>query len=95
MSTDFSWYHNVIHSAFHRQWAQPKGVVGSGLSTLVSVTIAPNGTILNAHIASQSGNRSLDSSVNRALHSVRKIQALPASLAAKGNYTIKIRFKLD
>ena len=93
---DLSSYHRLIHDAFHSHWRQPKSLPSGSASyqTKVKITIARDGTIVNTAIVKPSGNPVMESSVWRAVQSVRRIAPLPVHIES-ANYSVVINFQLD
>src|SRR5437764_5287628 len=74
-----SWYGNMLHDRFYREWAQPTTVVASGakLSALAKIRIEKNGRITDFKIVRSSGNVVVDESVEAGGEKVTPAHAPP------------------
>jgi len=92
-----SWYGNMLHDRFYREWAQPTTVVASGakLSALAKIRIEKDGRISDFKIVRSSGNVVVDDSVEAVGKKVTRVDALPAGIATGGHYDVNINFALN
>jgi TonB family protein len=92
-----SWYGNMLHDRFYRDWAQPVTVVASGakLSALVKIRIEKDGRISDFKIVRSSGNVVVDESVQAVGKKVTRVDALPAGIGNGGHYDVNINFALN
>jgi TonB family protein len=92
-----SWYGNMLHDRFYREWAQPTTVVASGakLSALAKVRIEKDGRISDFKIVRSSGNVVVDESVEAVGRKVTRVDALPAGIGNGGHYDVNINFALN
>ena len=92
-----SWYANMLHDRFYREWAQPTTVVASGakLSALAKIRIEKDGRISDFKIVQSSGNVVVDESVEAVGKKVTRVDALPAGIATGGHYDVNINFALN
>jgi TonB family protein len=92
-----SWYGNMLHDRFYREWAQPTTVVASGakLSALAKIRIERDGRISDFKIVRSSGNVVVDESVAAAGKKVTRVDALPAGIGNGGHYDVNINFALN
>jgi len=60
-------YASIVKSVYDRAWTLPDNVAGENENVKVSVTIASDGTVINARILTPSGDAALDASVQRTL----------------------------
>jgi TonB family protein len=92
-----SWYGNMLHDRFYREWAQPTTVVASGakLSALVRIRIEKDGRISDFKIVRPSGNVVVDESVEAVGKKVTRVDALPAGIGSGGHYDVNISFALN
>ena len=92
-----SWYGNMLHDRFYREWAQPTTVVASGakLSALAKIRIEKDGRISDFKIVQSSGNVVVDDSVEAVGKKVTRVDALPAGIATGGHYDVNINFALN
>jgi TonB family protein len=96
-SSEFGWYHTLIHDRFYSQWDQPTSIFDSSRSFVctLQIRIDPNGKISGVKVVRSSGNVIMDDSVMAAAQRVVQIDPLPAALAAGGAYTVNINFELQ
>jgi len=92
-----SWYGNMLHDRFYREWAQPTTVVASGakLSALAKIRIEKDGRISDFKIVRSSGNVVVDESVEAIGRKVTRVDALPAGIGNSGHYDVNINFALN
>ena len=92
-----SWYGNMLHDRFYREWAQPTTVVASGakLSALAKIRIEKDGRISDFKIVRSSGNVVVDESVEAVGRKVTRVDALPAGIENGGHYDVNINFALN
>jgi colicin import membrane protein len=92
-----SWYGNMLHDRFYREWAQPTTVVASGakLSALAKVRIEKDGRISDFKIVRSSGNVVVDESVEAVGRKVTRVDALPAGIGNGGHYDVNVNFALN
>jgi TonB family protein len=96
-STNASWYGNMLHDRFYREWAQPTTVLASGakLSALAKVRIEKDGRIADFKIVRSSGNVVVDESVQAVGKKVTRVDPLPAGIGGGGHYEVNINFALN
>jgi protein TonB len=96
-SSEFGWYHSLIHDRFYSQWDQPTSIFDSSKSFVctLQIRIEPNGKISGVKVVRSSGNVIMDDSVMAAANRVLQIDPPPAALAAGGAYTVNINFELQ
>lgn len=92
-----SWYGNMLHDRFYREWEQPTTVVVSGakLSALAKIRIEKDGRISDFKIVRSSGNVVVDESVEAVGKKVTRVDALPAGIGSGGHYDVNINFALN
>ncbi len=72
-------YYNHVHERMYAVWQQPSQLKSlPGLSTDVSITVAPDGRITGRTKTRGSGNELMDKSVMDAVNSIKALRALPA-----------------
>jgi TonB family protein len=96
-SSEFGWYHSLIHDRFYSQWDQPTSIFDSSKSFVctLQIRIEPNGKIAGVKVVRSSGNVIMDDSVMAAANRVLQIDPPPTALAAGGAYTVNINFELQ
>jgi outer membrane biosynthesis protein TonB len=92
-----SWYGNMLHDRFYREWEQPTTVVAGGakLSALAKIRIEKDGRISDFKIVRSSGNVVVDESVEALGKKVTWVDALPAGIGSGGHYDVNINFALN
>ena len=92
-----SWYGDMLHDRFYREWAQPTTVVAGGakLSALAKIRIEKDGRISDFKIVRASGNVVVDESVQAVGKKVTRVDALPAGIGNAGHYDVNINFALN
>ena len=92
-----TWYGNMLHDRFYREWEQPTTVVASGakLSALAKIRIEKDGRISDFKIVRSSGNVVVDESVEAVGKKVTRVDALPAGIGSGGHYDVNINFALN
>lgn len=92
-----SWYAEMLHDRFYREWIQPTTVVPSGtqLSALAKIRIEKDGRISEFEIVRSSGNIVVDESVQSVAKRISRVDALPTALASYGHYDVHINFELN
>jgi TonB family protein len=95
-SSQFGWYHELIHDRFYSQWDQPTSIFDSSKSFVctLQIRIERDGKISDVKVVRSSGNVVMDESVMAAAHRVLQIDPLPAGLGG-GAYTVNINFELQ
>ncbi len=93
----FNWYGNMLHDRFFGAWTQPKTAeaTGSRMSALVLLRIEADGRVSKFEIVRSSGNVVVDESVNAVAKRVTAVDPLPAGMAPRGFYEVKINFELN
>src|SRR5208337_175669 len=86
-------YGQVVISIYKSAWITPEDASSENPITLVSVTIASDGSVLESRIIQSSGDASVDRSVQRTLDRVTFIHAFPEGAKEKQR-TYKIKFDL-
>ena len=96
-SANASWYGNMLHDRFYREWAQPTTVVASGakLAALARIRIEKDGRISNFKIVRPSGNIVVDESVVAVGKKVTRVDAPPAGIGNGSHYDVNINFALN
>jgi TonB family protein len=87
-SAAYANYASAVKSVYDQAWMLPD-TIAKDENTTVSVTIASDGTVINARILTPSGDAPVDNSVQRALNRVRFVAPFPEGTADKQRtYTI-------
>jgi TonB family protein len=86
-------YASVVKTVYTEAWILPDSAENDEANVKVSVTIANDGRVTDAHIVDRSGDASVDSSVQRTLDRVRQIEPFPDGATDKER-TYIINFNL-
>ncbi len=87
-------YAQVVKTVYTRAWLVPPEVNDDEATVTASVTIARDGTVLDARIIGQSGNSAVDASVRRTLERVRTIGREFPTGSKETKRTFKLKFNL-
>ena len=89
-----SWYLAQVRNSMYEAWAQPSGLVASGLSVDAEIRVQKDGRVTERRMLRRSGNGVMDRSVEDAMAAVDRLPRLPSEVP--GPYLdIPILFKLD
>ncbi len=90
----FARYYAQVRQKLYAVWNQPAGMgVPAGITASVSIRVMKDGAVTRTEMVTPSGNRVMDESVMKAVKSVSKLDALPASFS--GRYKdIVVEFEL-
>ena len=77
-SAAYANYASVVKSVYDQAWTLPDTVANDDENVKVSVTIASDGTVINARIITASGDAPVDATVQRALERVTFIAPFPS-----------------
>jgi len=86
-------YASIVKSVYTQAWTPPGDTASDDANVKVSVTIANDGRVINAHIVGPSGDGSVDRSVQRTLDRVSQIAPFPDGAKEKER-TYIINFNL-
>jgi TonB family protein len=86
-------YASIVKSVYTQAWTPPDDTASDDANVKVSVTIANDGRVINAHIVGPSGDGSVDRSVQRTLDRVSQIAPFPDGATDKER-TYIINFNL-
>ena len=82
-SVAYANYATIVLSVYTDAWTLPSDSDSDDAIVKVSVTIANDGRVLNAHIVGRSGDKSVDNSVQRTLDRVTEIAPFPDGATEK------------
>ena len=93
-------YADVVKSIYEQAWTLPADTASDDANTKVSVTIASDGTVLNARIITPSGDANVDASIQRTLERVTFIAPFPKDAVEKErtyiiNFNLKAKRMLE
>lgn len=83
----------AIKSIYANAWLLPDGVEDNEATTVASVTIARDGTVVSAHITQFSHDSVVDHSVQATLERVRHVSPLPEN-SKEDERTVRINFNV-
>jgi TonB family protein len=87
-------YASIVKSVYTQAWIPPTDTASDDANVKVSVTIANDGRVINAHIVGRSGDASVDRSVQTTLDRVREIAPFPdGSTDKERTYIINFNLK--
>ncbi len=86
-------YAQTVKSVYEQAWIAPVDVSDDNGITRASVTLARDGSVIDAHIIGMSGNAPVDRSVDRTLERVRFVAPFPDG-AKESRRTFTISFNL-
>jgi protein TonB len=88
-SVSYANYGTVVVSVYHNAWISPDDMANDSAVVKFSVTIASDGTVINARIVTPSGDASVDAAVQQMLNRVASIAPFPEGATEKERtYTI-------
>ena len=83
----------AVKTAYANAWVVPDGVTDDQATTVASVTIARDGTVVSSHITRRSGDAAVDQSVQATLDRVTYAAPLPDD-AKESQRTVTINFNV-
>ena len=87
-------YRDYVKTVYEARWTPPDEASDESTVVVAKITVARDGTVLNASVLTSSGNPILDRSVQRVLNTVKDIgQSFPAA-AKDAQRSFKIKFDL-
>lgn len=93
-SVAYANYADVVRTVYTEAWTLPDDAASDESNVKVSVTIANDGRVLDAHILEKSGDPSMDASVQRTLDRVTELEPFPDGATEKERtYTINFNLK--
>jgi TonB family protein len=91
-SVAYASYKDALGSIYYDAWT-PDGSISDEADALVRITVASDGTVLDARIITRSGDEKMDTSVQRALQRVSSVPALPDKSKVQQEFTIQFNLK--
>jgi TonB family protein len=93
-SAAYADYASVVKTVYTEAWNLPETSASDDANVKVSVTIASDGEVTDAHIVEKSGDSTVDSSVQKTLDRVRQIEPFPpGSTDKERTYIINFNLK--
>jgi TonB family protein len=91
-SAAYASYKDALGSLYYSAWT-PEGAGNDEANTYVKITVASDGTVVNARIITPSGDEKMDASVQRALQQVPSVPPLPDKAKDQQDFTIMFNLK--
>ena len=91
-SASYAPYKDAL-SIYYNAWTAPDGTASDEAITKVKITVAADGTVINARIVTPSGDVQADESVQRALERVPSVPPLPDQSKTEQDFFIKFNLK--
>jgi len=91
-SVAYASYKDALGSIYYNAWT-PEGAANDEANTFVKITVASDGTVINARIVTPSGDEKMDASVQRTLQRVTEVPPLPDKSKVQQDFTIMFNLK--
>jgi TonB family protein len=91
-SVAYASYKDALGSIYYDAW-NPEGAGNDEANTVVRITVAGDGTVINARIITPSGDEKMDASVQRTLQRVTEVPPLPDKSKVQQDFTINFNLK--
>src|ERR1039457_99658 len=91
-SVAYASYKDALGSIYYNAWT-PEGAGNDEANTFVRVTVAGDGSVIDARIITPSGDQKMDESVQRTLQRVPSVPPLPDKSRVQQDFTIKFNLK--
>jgi protein TonB len=91
-SVAYASYKDALGSIYYNAWT-PEGAGNDEANTFVRVTVAGDGSVIDARIITPSGDQKMDESVQRTLQRVPSVPPLPDKSKIQQNFTIMFNLK--
>jgi len=91
-SVAYASYKDALGSLYYNAW-NPEGAGNDEANTYVRITVATDGTVIDARIITPSGDEKMDASVQRALQRVPSVSPLPDQSKVQQEFTIMFNLK--
>jgi TonB family protein len=92
-SVSYASYKDALATIYYNAWALPDNTANDEADTMVKITVASDGTVVNAQIITPSGDAKADASVRRALDRVTSVPPLPAGSKSEQDFVISFNLK--
>jgi TonB family protein len=92
-SESYASYRDALATIYYNAWTTPNGAIGDETDAIVKITVAADGTVINARIITPSGDEKMDDSVRRALDRVPSVPPLPNKSKSEQDFTIDFNLK--
>jgi len=91
-SVAYGSYKDALGSIYYDAWV-PEGGGDDEANTYVRITVAADGTVIDARIITPSGDEKMDNSIRRALQRVTEVPPLPDQSKVQQEFTIMFNLK--
>ena len=92
-SVAYASYRDALATIYYNAWITPNDMANDDAVTTVKITVASDGTVVNARIITPSGDAKSDDSVRRALDRVTSVPPLPDKSQAERDFVISFNLK--
>jgi protein TonB len=92
-SVAYASYRDALATIYYNAWITPNDMANDDAVTTVKITVASDGTVVNARIITPSGDAKSDDSVRRALDRVTSVPPLPDKSPAERDFVISFNLK--
>jgi len=91
-SVAYASYKDALGSLYYDAW-NPEGAGNDEANTFVRITVASDGTVIDARIITPSGDEKMDNSIQHALQRVPSVPPLPDKSKVQQDFTIMFNLK--
>jgi TonB family protein len=92
-SVSYANYKDALATIYYNAWVTPDNASSDTANTKVKITIAADGTVINAEIVTPSGDTAADDSVRQALNRVSSVPPLPDQSKTQEEFIINFNLK--
>ena len=92
-SVAYASYRDALATIYYNAWITPNDMANDEAITTVKITVASDGTVINARIITPSGDAKADDSVRRALDRVSSVPPLPDKSKSERDFEISFNLK--
>ena len=92
-SAAYASYKDALATIYYNAWTTPDDTANDEANTTVKITVASDGTVINARIITPSGDAKSDDSVQRTLERVASVPALPDKSKTEQDFVISFNLK--
>jgi TonB family protein len=86
-------YKDALATIYYNAWTTPDDTANDEANTTVKITVASDGTVINARIITPSGDAKSDDSVQRTLERVASVPPLPDKSKTEQDFVISFNLK--
>jgi TonB family protein len=92
-SAAYASYKDALATIYYNAWITPEETANDEANTMVKITVASDGTVINAQIITPSGDARTDDSIQRALERVASVPPLPDKSKTQQDFVISFNLK--